>query len=120
MEDVTNKLSVQVPFILIGKSKEIPAIELPLGWSNSNTLEMVKEKVAFHFGSRAMHVVNEDDLLPDNKMYPEFYAAGWFHTIDSPMTELVIISHGHTMESARRNLFTYVPDVPWNEVCCKV
>lgn len=121
MEDIKReKLPVKMPFVLVGKSRDIPVSQLPDNWKNSDTLELVKKRVAFHFGDRATYVVNQDRLESDHRVYPEFYAAGWFYTAEAPYSELVVIEHGSTMEAARKALLHSMSDVPWDLVCANV
>jgi len=121
MKDVTSeKMSVKLAFTLIGKCKDMPAKHIPAEWRNSDTLNLVKQRVTDQFGARALHIINEDMLGNDNAIYPKFYAAGWFHSMGNPMTELVVVDHGNTMEAAQNALLQSVTSVPWDMVCAYV
>jgi len=105
-------------YTLVGKSKDFDVKELPLNWTNSNTLGFVKDRVASTLRATATHVINEGRLVAG--AYPDYYAAGWFVSGQLPLTELVVIAHGSTMASARKMLMESMPDVPWMSVCAEV
>lgn len=121
MKDVEkDKQPVRLTFTLVGKTKDVPAKHLPAEWKNSDTLDLVRSRVVAQFGDRALYIVDEDKLGNDNAIYPKFYAAGWFQSADEPLTELVVVDHGNTMEAAQKALLSSVVNVPWDVVCANV
>lgn len=121
MKDVEkDKRSVRLTFTLVGKCKDMPLKHIPAEWRNADTLDLVRSRVIAQFGDRALHIIDEDKLGSDNAIYPKFYAAGWFQSTTEPLTELVVVDHGNTMEAAQKALLSSVVNVPWDMVCANV
>lgn len=118
MEDV--KLPVKLMYMLAGKSKDFDVKNLPTGWTNADTLELVKDKVASGLRKTSTYVLNEKALAIGSDSYPNYYVAGWFVSGQLPLTELVVIAHGNTMAVAKKLLLDAMPNVPWTKVCADV
>jgi hypothetical protein len=118
MEDV--KLPVRLMYMLAGKAKDFNVKDLPSGWTNADTLEWVKDRVAGSLRKTSTYVLNEKILALGVNSYPNYYVAGWFVTSQLPTTELVVIAHGNTMAVAKKLLLDAMPNVPWLQVCADV
>lgn len=116
MEDV--RLPVRLINTLVGKAKDFNTKSLPQEWSNADTLEFVKDKVATTLRDTATYVVDETRLITGS--YPDYYAAGWFVSGQLPVTELVVVAHGSSMASAQAALMEAMSHVPWSSVSAEV
>lgn len=111
---------VRLNFSLVGKTnqflKQFPKTEID-NVLNEVVLDMVKEQVNFHFGNRACFVHDQATLELSGK-YPEYYAAGWFVSEDSPGhgTDLVVIGHGESMKSAQQAVMDAVRSTDWDSL----
>jgi len=111
---------VRLNFSLVGKTNQFigqfPKAERD-SLLNDVVLDMVKEQVKFHFGDRACTVHNESALGFIGK-YPEYYAAGWFVSEDTPRngTDLIVIAHGESMKSARNAMMEAVRMTDWDNL----
>ena len=114
---------VKIDLILVGRSyrniKELGE------FNNLDFLYTVQDQVGEQFGRRALYMVDET-LILNKSNYPEFYAAGWF-TSDQPVvdtdgkgSELVVVAHGDTMDSARSAMMKAVEYVSWDELAANI
>lgn len=114
---------VSLNFSLVGKTNQFVS-QFPKAERdnilNDVILDMVKEQVNFHFGDRAC-VVHNEAALGFAGRYPEYYAAGWFVSEDSPGhgSDLVVIAHGESMKSARNEMMEAVRVTDWEELASR-
>ena len=116
-------MKVKLQFQLVGKSdtykKYLPATKLG-EWTNENTLELIKDTVANYFGDRAVFVFHEETLRNNVVKYPKFFSAGWFVSQEKEPHELVVISHGDTMEEANKSVVEATKILDWNSLAVKI
>lgn len=115
---------VKMDFILVGRSyrnsKELEE------FNSIDFLYHVQNQIKSHFGYRAVYISDEIRVSMNNLKYPEFYAAGWFIS-DQPIadtqgkgSELVIVSHGDSMKSAKNSMIKTVEYVKWDELAINI
>lgn len=110
-------MKVRLYFTLVGKSNEWKRASRPnldLDFTNASTLDFVRDRVASQFGERALVIVNDNLLKNDARVYPEYYAAGWFISEEDNPRELVVVDHGSSMEEANRAMMKSVSMVDWD------
>ena len=116
-------MRVKLSFTLVGKSKEwdrnIPK-NIPVEFTNADTLSFVRDTVADQFGDRALVIVNEHLLQDDSRPYPEYYSAGWFISEGDEQFELVVVDHGNTMEAATKAMMESVKVVDWDSFAARI
>jgi len=123
---------VRLLFILTGRShRDKRAInEMDSRETHACMLNQISER----FGERPIHITTKNSRTVNSLAYPEFYAAGWFVTVpaepevpaepgDEPAleveekeSELVVVSHGDSMDRAQKNLMAGVQNVAWDEL----
>ncbi len=115
-------MSNKFKFVLVGKSNSCERVlskEFIMQRTNKDRLDYVKDLVKFHFGGRALAVVNETTLVKDMYVYPQFFAAGW--VIDNETNEeFVLIDHGKSMKDARSSLMDAFNSINWHEYSTKI
>jgi len=61
-----------------------------------------------------------EDILPEYRPYPEYFAAGWFISqnvvgeSEGIGSELVLVSHGNSLESAKNSLMIALSNTSWD------
>lgn len=118
---MSDKRRVQVHFMLVGRShKEKKNVS---HMNNRQTHACVLNQIQDHFGDRPIHFNNKYLQLTDEySNYPEFYAAGWFVSLDPIKdqsgfgSELVIMAHGNSIKDAKRNLMSNIAGTPWDDL----
>lgn len=111
---------VRVHLSLVGNSKRLASeftsdqFDSP---RNDTILDMVKERVRFHFGNRSLLVHNEDSLEFAG-IYPSYYAAVWFVSEDTPTsgTDLIVLGHGESAKSAQSSAMDAVRMANWSNI----
>jgi len=104
-------IQVKINHTLVGKTgkskKEVDTR------TNTEKLDAVLADIKKQFGDRPIYIMDGNVLLDDTSRYPAFYAAGWFLSKEKPVSELVVVSHGPSMESARKFLMTSIKNIDW-------
>lgn len=113
---MTRKVSLRLS--LVGRSDNGYRVK-DVDWTNEEQLETVKSIVGDYFGNRALLIQNEDFIKVSKGEYPEYYCAGWFLSetgVDdsNKSSELVVLAHGKSMESARKAMMDTVRSTDWN------
>jgi hypothetical protein len=60
-----------------------------------------------------------EDKMANAIKYPEFYAAGWFVDVNCE-SELVVVSHGDTMQEATNSMMEAVKLLDWNDLSATI
>ena len=102
--------------LLMGRTRN--NLKVDEGWSNKERFNLVYDRVSDQFGDRAILVSDKDDVLVEYRPYPEYFAAGWFISGEPTEntgagSELVIISHGNSLEGAKNALMIALSNVSW-------
>ena len=117
-------MRVKLHLTLVGKSnswkRNMPKGMSPAEFTNEDTLSFVRDTVADQFGDRALFIVNEHLLSEEARVYPEYYAAGWFVSEDGERTELVVVDHGSTMEAATKAMMESVKVIDWDSFSARI
>ena len=112
---MTKSIKVSLQYCMVGRTRASNKNKKIDETSNQDLLDDVKSKVDFHFGNRPVFVVNENRLVNAIERYPDCYAVGWFVS-DDFSTELVVIDHGGSFESARKSLMYSMGSVDWQKL----
>ena len=94
--------------------------------SNEEILFMVESQIIEQFGKRPLFVSDKKNVSIPNISYPLFYAAGWFVSDDPILetegtcSELVIVTHGEDMKSARDAMMRTASMVDWDNLAKNV
>lgn len=112
---------IKLHLTLVGKTDEWKKyLRSGEEFSNADNFEYVRDIITGQFGKRPMLIVNANTLRDDVVVYPKFFSAGWFISEDRPQTELVIVAHGESMESANRSMMEAVKKADWNNLSEKI
>lgn len=120
MDDVRVPISVKMLFMLAGKSKDFGPKNTPDGWTNEDTLGLVKTRIASTLRDTTTHVVDEATLVSSACSYPRHYVAGWFISTNDPLTELVVVAHADSVSIAKKILIDSVQNISWDTECVLV
>lgn len=82
-------------------------------YTNDDTFLMVKDAVIDQFGNRSLMFVDEESVRNGIALYPKFYSAGWFVSLNETPRELVIICHDNTMEGATKKVMETIQNTNW-------
>ena len=111
------KRQVNLNFTLTGKTR---ASFLAKEFGNRDILESVEDQIKDSFGdARAIFVFDKERVMAAGRLYPDFYAAGWFVSrapkadTDGKGSELVVIAHGKNMAEAKANMMLAVENSDW-------
>lgn len=113
------KRQVRMTFSLVGKSHKDFKSALMMDAPEAH--ECMLEQIQTAFGDRPLYLPPRVLHAAQGSSYPRFFAAGWFYSTD-PVTgtdakgsELVVVGHGDSWESAKHNLLSSMGDCPWDD-----
>ncbi|MFA5024209.1 MAG: hypothetical protein WC523_04595 [Patescibacteria group bacterium] len=116
-------IKVKLYFTLTGKTDEwrqYISPDIRVGWRNSNTLDYVKDIITKQFGQRPTSYINEKNLANDSVPYPRYFSAGWFISDGDETKELVVVTHGESMEKANKLLMHHIKTIDWDNLSKEV
>jgi len=117
---VSDRRQVRLHFSLAGRAHS-PFLSDDFG--NADILESVTDQIKYHFGvSRPFYIFDREIVTLKNRLYPDFYVAGWFvsdlpltHTT-GPGSELVVVAHGDSMAAARASMMVAIENSNWESL----
>ena len=105
-------------FTLVGYSNRDPKSILDM--DSRQTHACVLNQIEERFGERPAWWIVTDDSTIKSPNYPKFYAAGWLISTEPLIdtkgigSELLILTHGNSMELANTNLTFAINRLSWD------